>query len=121
MLRINTMVSDVSVSTAQGRSPAELRQSLARLSTGMRVNTPKDDAVGYAVGEMFRSDRLTVSDAGRNAAANAAQTAGASGSIQNVESAMQSAEAIRSRILSVVDASAFDSQTVETVHRLLSG
>src|SRR6185295_15532162 len=46
MSRINTNVSSLIAQTALGRSNAQLQTALSRLSTGLRINSGKDDPAG---------------------------------------------------------------------------
>lgn len=120
MTRINTHIGWLAAEQNQARGLNQLQQSLNRLSTGLQINMGKDEPAGLVTRRSSSSDQLAMSDAGRKAAANAAQAAGASDSVQNVESARQSAEAVRSRILEV-HARALGSYSADSVHRLLSG
>jgi len=56
MTRINTNVSSLVARNTLGRSNAALEQSLTRLSTGLRINTGKDDPAGLIASENLRSD-----------------------------------------------------------------
>ena len=56
MTRINTNVSSLIAQKSLQRSNAELEQSLQRLSTGLRINSGKDDPAGLIASEIFRSD-----------------------------------------------------------------
>lgn len=56
MTRINTNVSSIVAQNILGRSNADLEQALTRLSTGLRINTGKDDPAGLIASENLRSD-----------------------------------------------------------------
>jgi flagellin len=56
MTRINTNVSSLVAQNTLGRSNASLSQALTRLSTGLRINTGKDDPAGLIASENLRSD-----------------------------------------------------------------
>ena len=56
MTRINTNVSSLVAQNTLGRSNADLNQALTRLSTGLRINTGKDDPAGLIASENLRSD-----------------------------------------------------------------
>jgi flagellin len=56
MTRINTNISSLVAQNILGRSNAALEQSLTRLSTGLRINTGKDDPAGLIASENLRSD-----------------------------------------------------------------
>ncbi len=56
MSRINTNVSSLVAQKNLSRSNADLQVSLQRLSTGLRINTGKDDPAGLIASEALRSD-----------------------------------------------------------------
>ncbi len=60
MTRINTNVSSLVARNTLGRSNAALEQALTRLSTGLRINTGKDDPAGLIASENLRSDITAV-------------------------------------------------------------
>ncbi len=60
MTRINTNVSSLNAQKTLARSNATLQESLTRLSTGLRINTGKDDPAGLIASEVLRSDIIGV-------------------------------------------------------------
>jgi flagellin len=60
MTRINTNVSSLVAQNTLGRSNATLNQALTRLSTGLRINTGKDDPAGLIASENLRSDITSI-------------------------------------------------------------
>src|SRR6188508_190017 len=60
MTRINTNVSSLVAQNTLGRSNADLEQALNRLSTGLRINTGKDDPAGLIASENLRSDITSI-------------------------------------------------------------
>ncbi len=60
MTRINTNVSSLNAQKSLARSNASLQESLTRLSTGLRINTGKDDPAGLIASEVLRSDIISV-------------------------------------------------------------
>lgn len=50
-----------------GRSYESLSQSIERLSSGLRINSAKDDAAGLAVRELMRADIAVIKQGSRNA------------------------------------------------------
>jgi flagellin len=60
MTRINTNVSSLVAQNTLVRSHAALDQSLTRLSTGLRINTGKDDPAGLIASENLRSDITSI-------------------------------------------------------------
>jgi flagellin len=63
MTRINTNVSSLVARNTLGRSNADLSQALTRLSTGLRINTGKDDPAGLIASENLRSDITSIKKA----------------------------------------------------------
>src|SRR5919108_5098091 len=63
MTRINTNVSSLVAQNTLGRSNAALEQALNRLSTGLRINTGKDDPAGLIASENLRSDITSIKKA----------------------------------------------------------
>ncbi len=64
---INTNVASLSAQRNLSRSQGLLNQSLQRLSTGLRVNSAKDDAAGLAIAERFTTQIRGLNQAARNA------------------------------------------------------
>jgi flagellin len=65
-LRINTNVAALNAGRTLNRSTQALNQSLQRLSSGLRINSAKDDAAGLAIAENFRSEVRGLAVAQRN-------------------------------------------------------
>src|SRR3954451_24888353 len=63
MTRINTNVSSLVAQNTLSKSNSDLQQSLTRLSTGLRINTGKDDPAGLIASENLRSDITSISKA----------------------------------------------------------
>ena len=60
MTRINTNVASLIGRNTLGRSNASLNEALTRLSTGLRINTGKDDPAGLIASENLRSDITSI-------------------------------------------------------------
>ena len=60
MSRINTNISSLIAQKTLGRSNSQLQQALTRLSTGIRINTGKDDPAGLIASENLRRDITSV-------------------------------------------------------------
>ena len=103
-MTINTNVASLNAQRNLGRSQGMLNQSLERLSTGLRINSAKDDAAGLAISERFTTQIRGLNQAVRNASdgISLAQTAeSALGELTNNlqrirELAVQSANATNS-------------------------
>lgn len=63
MTRINTNVSSLNAQKTLAQSNAALQQSLNRLSTGLRINSGKDDPAGLIASEVLRADIVSVEEA----------------------------------------------------------
>src|SRR5688572_336492 len=63
MSRINTNVTSLVAQNILGRSNGALEQALNRLSTGLRINTGKDDPAGLIASENLRSDITSIKKA----------------------------------------------------------
>jgi len=103
-LTINTNLVSLNAQINQSTSQSSLATSMQRLSSGLRVNSAKDDAAGLAIADRMNTQVRGMSVAMRNAndAISLAQTAdGALGQVTNMlqrmrELAVQSANATNS-------------------------
>ena len=101
---INTNINSLTTQRNLGMSAASLSTSIQRLSSGLRINSAKDDAAGLAISERFTTQIRGLNQAARNAndGISLAQTAegalsGAGNILQRVrELAVQSANATNS-------------------------
>jgi len=101
---INTNVASLNTQRALNMSQSALQTSLQRLSSGLRINSAKDDAAGMAIADRMTSQIRGMSQAARNAndAISLAQVAeGSLGESSNIlqrvrELAIQSANATNS-------------------------
>ena len=64
---INTNINTLTAQRNLGTNQAALSTSIARLSSGLRINSAKDDAAGLAISERFTSQIRGLSQAIRNA------------------------------------------------------
>jgi flagellin len=86
-LYINTNVASQSAQKNMGANQKKLMTSFNRLSSGLRINSAKDDAAGLAISESLKSQIRSFSVAERNAGdgISMAQTAeGALGEVHNI-------------------------------------
>jgi flagellin len=101
---INTNISSLNAQRNLNSSQAMLNIALQRLSSGLRINSAKDDAAGLAISERFTAQIRGLSQASRNSndGISLAQTAegamgAATGILQRIrELAVQSANATNS-------------------------
>ena len=85
-LTVNTNVASLTSQRNLGGSQELLKTSLERLSTGLRINSAKDDAAGLAISERFTAQIKGLNQGVRNAndGISLAQTAeGALGEVTN--------------------------------------
>ena len=83
---INTNIASMNAQRNLNTSQTSLAQSLQRLSSGLRINSAKDDAAGLAISERFSTQIRGLTQAARNASdgISLAQTAeGALGELTN--------------------------------------
>src|SRR6056297_1856126 len=103
-LTINTNVASLNAQRNLGASQADLNKSMQRLSSGLRINSAKDDAAGLAF-----SDRMTAQIRGLNQAARNAND-GIS-LAQTAEGALQESTNILQRMRELAVQSANDTNT----------
>jgi flagellin len=88
MLVINHNMMATNAARHLGASYDALAQSVERLSSGLRINSAKDDAAGLAVRELMRSD-ITVTQQGiRNAQDGESMLQTMEGALQTVDNAL---------------------------------
>ncbi len=103
---INTNVSSLNTQRNLASSQSALATSIQRLSTGLRVNSAKDDAAGLAISERMSSQVRGLNVAARNANDGISLAQTAEGSLGKVGDMLQ-----RIRELAVQSANATNSQT----------
>ncbi len=103
-LTINTNVASLNAQRNLGKSQNDLSRSMERLSSGLRINSAKDDAAGLAI-----SDRMTAQIRGLNQAARNAND-GIS-LAQTAEGAMQETTNILQRMRELAIQSANDTNS----------
>ena len=119
---INTNIASLNAQRSLGKSQDTLATSLQRLSSGLRINSAKDDAAGLAISERMTSQIRGFNQAARNAndGISLAQTAeGALGEVTNNlqrvrELALQSANATNS----ASDRSALDLEVQQLISEI---
>jgi len=99
-LRISTNVSSLNAQRNLVNSQAGLNKSMARLSSGQRINQAADDAAGLAISENLKGQIRGLRQASRNANDGVSMVQVAEGSLNEVSSML-----IRLRELSVQSAS----------------
>jgi flagellin len=103
-LTINTNVPSLNAQRNLNSSSADLATSLQRLSSGLRINSAKDDAAGMAISERMTTQIRGMDVAMRNANDGVSLAQTAEGSLDSVSDALQ-----RIRELAVQSANATNS------------
>lgn len=103
---INTNVASLNAQRNLNASGGSLATSLQRLSTGLRINSAKDDAAGLAISERFTSQIRGLNQASRNANDGISLAQTAEGALSQIGSNLQ-----RMRELAVQSANATNSSS----------
>jgi flagellin len=85
MLAIKNNIMAANAARHLGQSYDALAQSVERLSSGLRINTAKDDAAGLAVRELMRADVSVLQQGARNAQDGISLLQTAEGGMQNID------------------------------------
>lgn len=86
---INTNIASLNTQRNLNASQASLATSLQRLSSGMRINSAKDDAAGLAISDRMSSQIKGLNQAARNANDGISLAQTAEGALQNVGDSLQ--------------------------------
>ena len=105
-LVINTNVASLNAQRNLDASQSSAATSLERLSSGLRINSAKDDAAGLAIANRFTSQINGLNQAARNAADGISLSQTAEGALSEVTNNLQ-----RLRELSVQSANATNSSS----------
>jgi flagellin len=98
-LTINTNVMSLNAQRNLGQSQSALAKSMQRLSSGLRINSAKDDAAGLAISDRMTSQVRGLNQAARNANDGISLAQTAEGALQETTNILQ-----RMRELSVQSA-----------------
>ncbi|MDP3479599.1 MAG: flagellin [Desulfoprunum sp.] len=98
-LTINTNVMSLNAQRNLGQSQSALAKSMQRLSSGLRINSAKDDAAGLAISDRMTSQIRGLNQAARNANDGISLAQTAEGALQETTNLLQ-----RMRELSVQSA-----------------
>lgn len=86
---INTNVPSINAQRMAAKAQDSLSTSMARLSSGLRVNTAKDDAAGLAIADRMDSQTRGMTVAIRNANDGISLTQTAEGALSNIGNMLQ--------------------------------
>ena len=105
-ISINTNVASLNAQRNLGASQGDLNKSMQRLSSGLRINSAKDDAAGLAISDRMTSQIRGLNQAARNANDGISLAQTAEGALQESTNILQ-----RMRELAVQSANDTNSQT----------
>lgn len=103
---INTNIASLNAQRNLNASQGDLATSLQRLSSGLRINSARDDAAGLAISERFTSQIRGLNQAARNANDGISLAQTAEGALAEVTNNLQ-----RIRELAIQSSNATNSQT----------
>jgi len=103
---INTNIASLNAQRNLNSSQSSLNTSLQRLSSGLRINSAKDDAAGLAISERFSAQIRGLNQAARNANDGVSLSQTAEGALSEVSNNLQ-----RIRELAVQSSNATNSQS----------
>lgn len=107
MLNILTNTSSMMAARALNKNQQALAQSFQRLSTGLRINSSKDDAAGLGVANRLESQLRGLNQAARNASDTVSM-------LQTADSAFAEQQTMLQRLRELAVQAASDTQTAET-------
>ena len=88
MLVIKNNIMAANAARHLGQSYDNLAKSVERLSSGLRINSAKDDAAGLAVRELMRADTAVIQQGVRNAQDGISMLQTMEGALQTVDNAL---------------------------------
>lgn len=88
-LSINTNVMTLGAQRGLGSVQSALSTTVQRLSSGLRINSARDDAAGLAISERFTSQIRGLNQAARNADDGLSLVQTAEGALQGVAASLQ--------------------------------
>ena len=88
-LSINTNLASLTAQRNQSKTSNDLSTAIARLSSGLRINSAKDDAAGLAIADRFTSQIRGLTQAARNANDGISLAQTAEGSLASVTDNLQ--------------------------------
>jgi flagellin len=88
-LTINTNVASLNAQRNLGKSQTDLARSMQRLSSGLRINSAKDDAAGLAISDRMTSQIRGLNQAARNSNDGISLAQTAEGALQEATNILQ--------------------------------
>src|SRR3954465_3471522 len=121
-LRIQSNIAAFDAERNLSSTSNRLQQSMARLSSGYRINTAADDAAGLAISEKLRAQIGGLSQANSNAQDGISLVQTAEGSLNEVHAMLQRVRDLavqyKNGTLSTTDRSAIQSQGHQPQHEI---
>ena len=84
-LSVHTNLSALVAQKSQGKASSNLQQSMMRLSTGLRINSAKDDAAGVGISSRLNTQERALTQAKRNTSDGLAVAGGLDGLASSIE------------------------------------
>src|ERR1043166_6604663 len=94
---INTNLASLNAQRNSSRTQNDLSTAIARLSSGLRINSAKDDAAGLAISDRFTSQIRGINQAARNTNDGISLAQTAEGSLASIGDNLQRG-AVRGRV-----------------------
>jgi flagellin len=88
-LTINTNIASLNAQRNLGKSQQDLTKSMERLSSGLRINSAKDDAAGLAISDRMTAQIRGLNQASRNANDGISMSQTAEGALQESTNILQ--------------------------------
>ncbi len=88
-LTINTNIASLNAQRNLGKSQSDLNRSMERLSSGLRINSAKDDAAGLAISDRMTSQIRGLNQAARNSNDGISMAQTAEGALQETTNILQ--------------------------------
>nr|WP_136807855.1 flagellin [Desulfosediminicola flagellatus] len=88
-LTINTNIASLNAQRNLGKSQGALNRSMERLSSGLRINSAKDDAAGLAISDRMTSQIRGLNQAARNSNDGISMAQTAEGALQETTNILQ--------------------------------
>jgi flagellin len=117
---INTNVASLNTQRALNMSQGALQTSLQRLSSGLRINSAKDDAAGLAISERMTSQIRGLNQAVRNANDGISLAQTAEGSLQEITNNLQRVRELAIQSANATNSSSDRAALDQEVQQLLS-
>ncbi len=117
---INTNISSLTAQRNTSRTQGELSTAINRLSSGLRINSAKDDAAGMAISERFTAQIRGLNQAARNANDGISLSQVAEGALGSVSSNLQRIRELAVQAANATNSSADRAALQQEVGQMIS-